>query len=297
MKKFILKSFVFCFVAIIGFFVFWAIICSNRHNTLKLPNNENIVFLGNSHIECAINDTILKNSFNFGRSEDKTEFIYSKVKLLKKYNPELDTIVIGYDNVLCYQSADSAFNSVLYSPYFFDTYNLATITNLITKSSFGYIESHITHPFNWFKLYQFGESTIKSKSNITDLTNLGGYLYLTRDKLKEDIKRRATIKIDKNRSFDELSIYFLEETLKFCQENGMTVIFLCPPQHKKCFLDSTYYREYYFKNYNNIKYYDFKDMQLPDSCFGDLDHLNYKGAKVFSEYLEKEVFHKNNYPQ
>ena len=36
-------------------------------------------------------------------------------------------------------------------------------------------------------------------------------------------------------------------------------------------------------------------MELPDSCFGDLDHLNYKGAKVFSEYLEKEVLHKNYY--
>ena len=85
------------------------------------------------------------------------------------------------------------------------------------------------------------------------MSNLGGYMYLTRDKLEEDIKRRATIKMDKNRSFDELSIYFLNETLNFCQDNDMTVIFLCPPQHKKCFLDSTYYREYYTKNYNDIQ--------------------------------------------
>ena len=295
MKKFIFKSTIFFIVAVISFVAFWSIICSNRDETMRLPENCYTVFVGNSHIECAINDTILKNCFNFGRSADKTEFIYSKVKLLKKYNPELDTIVIGYDNVLCYQSADSAFNSVLYSPYFFDTHNLSTITNLLTKSSFGYIESHITHPFDWFKLYQFGESTIKSKTNITDMSNLGGYLYLIRDKLKEDIKRRSIIKMDKNRSFDELSIYFLDETLKFCQDNNMTVIFLCPPQHKRCFFDSTYYREYYTKNYSNIKFYDFKDMELPDSCFGDLDHLNYKGAKVFSEYLEKEILHKNNY--
>lgn len=295
MKKFIFKSTIFFIVAIICFVSFWGIICSNRNETMRLPENCNIVFLGNSHIECAINDTILKNSFNFGRSADKTEFIYSKVKLLKKYNPELDTIVIGYDNVLCYQSADSAFNSVLYSPYFFDTHNLSTITNILTKSSFKYIESHITHPFNWFKLYQFGEPMIKSKTNITDMSNLGGYLYLIRDKLKEDIKRRSIIKMDKNRSFDELSIYFLDETLKFCQDNDMTVIFLCPPQHKRCHLDNAYYREYYTINYSNIKFYDFKDMELPDSCFGDLDHLNYKGAKVFSEYLEKEILHKNNY--
>lgn len=297
MKKFILKSLFFLIVVVISFVVFWAILCSNRDKTLKLPDNCTIVFLGNSHMECAVNDTILKNSFNFGRSADKTEFIYSKVKLLKKYNPELDTIVIGYDNVLCYQSADSAFNSVLYSPYFFDTHNLSTITNLLKKSSFGYIESHISRPFDWFKLFQFGKSFIDKGTNVKDLSNLGGYVYLERDKLNEDIKRRGNIKINKNRSFDELSVYFLDETLKFCQENNMIVIFLCPPQHKESFLDSISYRDYFMQNYNNIKFYDFKDMELPDSCFGDLDHLNYKGAKVFSEFLEKEIFHKNNYPQ
>lgn len=291
MKKFILKSLIFLIVAVISFVAFWSIICSNRDETMRLPENCNIVFLGNSHIECAINDTIVKNSFNFGRSGDKTEFIYSKVKLLKRFNPELDTIVIGYDNVLCYQSADSAFNSSLFSPYFFDTHNVKTFFNILFNSSFAYQESHLSHPFNWFKLYQFGESMIKNNVNIKDMTNIGGFLYLKRDKLKEDIKRRSNIKMNKSRTFDALSIFFLDETLKFCQENDMTVIFLCPPQHKKCFLDSTYYREYYSKKYSNIKFYDFKDLELPDSCFGDLDHLNYKGARVFSEHLEKEVFH------
>ena len=56
------------------------------------------------------------------------------------------------------------------------------------------------------------------------------------------------------------------------------------------------YERYYKQKYSHIKFYDFREMYLPDSCFGDLDHLNYKGAKVFSEFLEKEVLHKQNYP-
>ena len=36
-------------------------------------------------------------------------------------------------------------------------------------------------------------------------------------------------------------------------------------------------------------------MKLDDSCFGDKNHLNYKGARIFSEYLETEVIHKKNY--
>lgn len=295
MKKFIIKSIIFCISAIITFIIFGLIICSNRDKTLKLPDNCTIALLGNSHIECAVNDTVLKNSFNFARSAERTEFIFSKVKLLKKYNPELDTIVIGYDNVLCFQSADSAFSSELYSPYFYDTHNFSSISKILTNSSFKYINGHIAHPFDWFKLLQIGESIINSKINIKDMTNLGGYLYLERDKLKEDIKRKHNKK-NNNGDFDKLSVYFLDETLKFCHENNIIVIFLCPPQHKKSVFDNKFYREYYAQNYSNFKFYDFKDMELPDSCFGDLDHLNYKGAKVFSEYLEKEVFHKNNYP-
>ena len=61
------------------------LICHTRMQTLKLPNNENIVFLGNSHIECDINDAIVANSFNFARSNDYLEQTYCKLKLLKKY--------------------------------------------------------------------------------------------------------------------------------------------------------------------------------------------------------------------
>jgi hypothetical protein len=29
---------------------------------------------------------------------------------------------------------------------------------------------------------------------------------------------------------------------------------------------------------------------LPDSCYGDIGHLNYKGAEIFSKYLYKKCF-------
>lgn len=294
MKKFILRTFFFCLITIIGFVAFWAIICSNRNETLKLPVKTNIVFLGNSHIEYSIDDNILNRSFNFARSAERMEFIYCKIKLLKRYNSQLDTVVIGYDNVLLYKRSSEDFNSSAYSPYYYDTYNFNDIINIIYYSSFKYITSHFSWPFDWSKLSNVIFASIDKNMKITNLTNIGGYKPLYRNKLYDEIQfRESNIQQHK---FDNLQIYFMNKVIKFCEKSNVTLIFLCPPQHNKCFLDSTYYREYYAKNYSNIKFYDFKDMHLPDSCFGDLDHLNYKGAKVFSEYLEKEVFHKNNYP-
>lgn len=296
MKKFIFKSTIFFIVAIICFVAFWGILCSNRNETMRLPENCNIVFLGNSHMECAINDTILKNSFNFGRSAEHMEFIYCKIKLLKRYNPQLDTVIIGYDNVILAQHSNEAFNTALFSPYYYDTYEIEDLYSLCKYSSFSYIESHITHPFNWFKLTQILKSYLDEKVSIKNMSNMGGYLYLSRDKLAEHINLTHGKSHNKD-EYEELSIYFLNNIINYCKNNCITLIFLCPPQHSKSPLDSSFYREFHNDYYNNIKFYDFKVFELPDSCFGDLNHLNYKGARVFSEYLEKEVFHKNNYPQ
>ncbi len=293
MKKFILKLFVFCFITIIGFVTFWAIICSNRDKTLKLPNNENIVFLGNSHIECAVNDSIIKNSFNFARSAENMEYVYCKVKLLKQSNPQLDTVVIGFDNTLLTHTLS---NSGLYSPYYYNTYTFSDLNALFKYSTLEYIESHIAHPLDWKKMINIVSRYIKIDVDAHDLKDLGGYLYLVRDKLDVSIKQQNK-KSYEIPQCEEIAEYFLKEIREYCAQNNITLIFMHTPMHKALNWDNTLVKMFYRKNYSNIKFYDFRDMKLADSCFGDLDHLNYKGAKVFSEYLEKEVFHKNNYPQ
>lgn len=292
MKKFLLKTTIFTIVLIICIVVFWTIICSTRSETLRLPNNENIVFLGNSHIECAVNDSIVKNSFNFARSAENMEYIYCKVKLLKQYNPQLDTIVIGYDNVLL---THSYFKSAMYSPYYYDTYTFNDLKAIFQNCRFEYLEGHFAHPFDWLKIINIIPSFIHSDCNLHILADMGGYLYLFRDKLKEAIKLQGNKHASKISKCDANSSYFLKEIDNFCIQNDITLIFMHTPMHKSLISDVSFYKKYYKENYEHIRFYDFRDMHLPDSCFGDLDHLNYKGAKIFSEYLEKDVFHKQNY--
>lgn len=286
----------FLLVLIISLITSWHIICSTQNKTLRIPNNYNIAFLGSSHIEYAINDTIIKNSFNFGRSAERAEFIYCKLKLLKRYNPQLDTVIIGFDNYLLTNPSDTSSYSKLLSPYFYNTY---TITDLgkIFNSGWGCIESHISQPYNWLKLFDIIKSHFKTDFNASNMDGLGGYSYLTRDKLDEDIKRRKLSKNNQKSKYDNLSIYFLSETIKYCNKMNITVILLHTPIHNKLISEDNIYWNFYSENYSHLKFYDFRTLNLPDSCFGDLDHLNYKGAKVFSDFLEKEVLHKNNYPQ
>ena len=140
------------------------------------------------------------------------------------------------------------------------------------------------------------------KFNDVRSSQLGGYLYLERDKLKEDIKRKNDEQFRDDRNFisvenlDKLNLYFLDQIVAYCNKNGIVLCFIIPPQHKLASEDMSLCNQLHDKCYADIPFYNFRYMELPDSCFGDLGHLNYRGAKVFSEYLEKEVIHKNNYP-
>ena len=293
MRKFIYNTILFIVITLLIFFAFWWIICSNRNDALALPNDVNIVFFGNSHIGCDINDSIILNSYNFALSNDYPEQIYCKVKLLKQSNPHLDTIVIGYDNVVMEQDLSNEISGI-YSPFYYDQYSVEDIYNIITHSSFKYCASHFYTPFRFTQIEHIPPFSGNKSINITNLKNLGGYEYLVRDKLQEHI----TIQKDKKAhqsSFDFLSKYFLNKTIDFCKANDMTIILLATPQHHMSKIDTITYKQYHNQNFKDLKFYDYRSMQLHDSCFGDLNHLNYKGAKIFSNFLEKEVFHKNNY--
>ena len=293
MKKFITNLFIFSFLTLCCFILFWKVICLAREQSLRFPNKENIVFLGNSHIECDINDSIIKNCVNFGRSNDYPEQIYCKLKLLKQSNPQLDTLIIGYDNVVMQQNLEEEISGT-YSPYYYDQYTFDDINAIINNSSYDYVKSHFNHPFNIHKIGTALPYFIGKTTNITKMKNLGRYEYLVRDKLNQHIEIEKN-KTARQSSFDYLSKYFLNKTIDFCEMNNITIIFLSTPQHHQSKIDTITYRDYIHKNYSNTKFYDMRDFRLPDSCFGDLNHLNHKGSKIFSEYLEKEILHKNNY--
>lgn len=278
----------------ICFIIVWITLCSTRNIIFRLPDKENIVLLGNSHIETGVNDSILANSFNFARSAENLEQVYCKIKLLKRYNSQIDTVIIGYDNMIMRQDLRKPMQGI-FSPYFYDTYNISDIYKIILNGSFDYISSHFYYPLHCEKIGQGIPAFYDSKTNVSYLSNLGRYEYLVRDKLREDINLQKKNKHYIKHDIDKLSEYFMGEIIKYCNNNGITILFLCTPQHKKYEFDKISYKEYYSKNYKDIKFYDLREMYLPDSCFGDLHHLNYKGAKVFSEYLEKEIFHKQNY--
>jgi hypothetical protein len=47
--------------------------------------------------------------------------------------------------------------------------------------------------------------------------------------------------------------------------------------------------DFYDTYLSGVKYLDYSAFPLPDSCYGDIGHLNYKGAQIFSKYLQENL--------
>lgn len=287
MPKFLSRFSLFAIFVIV---FLWIVLClydQTKRQMLYLPEGRHIVFFGASHIETSINDSIVLGAFNFGRSGERLEWIYAKVRMLKDINPQLDTIVIGLDNVLPFHGVDELdVEAPLFHPYNLLAYDVEDHLYLTSHTTFAYITASISHPLGWLKIFDLRHYMTGTPTAFS-CRYLGGYLWLVRDKLEEAKKRGAGPKKEDG-EISDFNLHFLQKTIDYCKQNGIEVLFLCPPQHPDCPLTISY-RKIYKEHFSDIPFYDCLDMQFPDSCWGDLNHLNYRGARPFSEYVDREI--------
>lgn len=280
-KKFVLRCVIFisCFIMII--FLAWHFITYNRADLCK--TEANILFLGNSRIQYGVNDQLIPHSLNVGLNADNYVFSYLKLKLLKKYNPQIDTLILGYDKATLthyFEISDEKFH-----PFFWDILDIDDWLFFLKH------DKHIfMSPLSWLKILYPIKSHIGS-IKFQEL-GIGGYTDLYRDKLPEAIQqyKKSTTSIH----IDELQEIYLRKIKLFCSKNDIKLIFLNMPSHPITYDQSEeeFLEQYTLSHYSDIPYWDYEFVQLPDSCYGDLTHINYKGAKIISTNLKCKINYK-----
>ncbi|MGD0754423.1 MAG: hypothetical protein ABR927_05110 [Bacteroidales bacterium] len=260
---------------------------------LKINKNINKVFAGDSNIECAINDSLIENSINIAQSGEAYMYSYNKIKSLVKYNSQINTIFIGFSLWDLLKFTEDRW-------LFSDEFVIEEITNynyllnysdksiLIKKNPVAYIRGLMKSIFSNLKVF------IKSfylKDFNGRLINFGGFENSGRDKLQEDIK----MNLFKEQVFEEglLQIEYLKKISQLCQQKSIKLVLLNTPKH---LYYNTNIKEAIRQNWLSVRnslsrdsLLDLSTFILPDSCFGDLTHLNFKGAKIFSKYLNVKI--------
>lgn len=303
MQRFVIKS-VF-FIALSVFFVSALILISDfclkqkKEKLLRLDDDIKIVFAGDSNVEFSVNDSLINNSVNIAQSGEAYLYSYIKIRSLLEYNKNINTVLLGF-----------SFHEILKDKeellLFQDSYIIEKIkayNYLLNKSEkaliFGnnktaYLQGLLQTVFNNFMVCS---KILASKGTGNRIINFGGYQYSVRDKLEEDIK------LQDNSGTDTLSLQHPEKGI--LQERYLMMISeLCRQKSVRLILLNTPKHDYYsYKINQEIKnnwvsarnsmprdsLYDFSSFPLPDSCYGDITHLNYKGAGIFSTFLNNKL--------
>ncbi|MRS03577.1 hypothetical protein EG832_10215 [bacterium] len=271
------------------------IINHRKDNLLLLNNDIEYVFTGNSAVECAVNDRLVEHSINIAESGEAYLYSYVKLKAIIETNQQISTVFIGYSFADILQEKEESW---VYSDEFIvekvQYYNYLLSPQdrmlLFSKNPGAYTKGLIKSVVNNLSTALRANPEPKSPGQ---LINFGGYKYLIRDKLKVD----PGVDLYNDRPVEKSvqQEYYLTRISDLCRKSSVRLILLTTPKHISYTenLDKINLQLWldFRKSLAADSLLDLSTFTLPDSCFGDLSHLNYRGAEQFSLYLNELINH------
>jgi len=285
MFKFIKRTFLFIALTI-GLLVlidFSTASIERRFADFKIESQPKYLVVGHSHPECAYNDSLIVDFVNFSDSGDSYFYTYFKTKELIKQNSSIEVVFIEFTNNQIAQRMDDwiwgdTFMSKRYPKYasFIDTSDKLLLLQNNPSNYVNALSVSIKKRFS---------RIVKKDFNFKN--RIGGYLPLKRVLPIKSIKDLDVPKPDailKDYVISDDNLMYLDKLIGFCKSRNKRVILIRSPLHEKY---SNYGNEGLFKDilnrrYGKLDFLDFIKFPVSNSGFGDLAHLNYKGARVYS---------------
>lgn len=232
-----------------------------------------------------MNDSLIKGCFNIARSGESYFYTYLKVKQLVKSNPRVKKILVEFSN----NQLSEGMNEWIWGDNFlkdkyprysrfmaWDDYQI-----LIRHNPSAIAECEALRMKDRMNLL-FGR-----RKNFLEEYNWGGYLFNHRNKVDSLLK--AGPQVDDNsqsRSISEINLAYLQKIKSVCDDNGVELFLVRCPLHPAYPLSNEgALRDLLDKQMNSVTFLDFKNFTLPNTHYGDLEHLNYLGANEFSSFL------------
>ncbi len=295
MKTFLIR--LILFALIIASFITGVVLVSDyaikqrKNILLKLGNDIDIVFAGNSTVECAVDDKLITGSVNIAQSGEAYLYSYVKIKALSEVNKQIKTVFLGfsYGDLLMDKEAtwlysdEFVIEKVQYYNYLLDTPEKDLIIRNNPKAYFkGLTKSVFNNSISTLKSYSEENSGHK-------LTNFGGYKYLVRDRLGADPGVDSKNETAVGKSYQQVK--YLKMISELCRERSIQLVLFNTPKHRSYYenVDEDILQIWHDtrNSLDRDSLLDLATYELPDSCFGDLSHLNYRGARLFSQYLNE----------
>jgi hypothetical protein len=244
------------------------------------------LIVGHSHPECAFNDSLIGGVKNYAASGESYFYTYFKTKKIIGENPEMNTVLIEFSNNQIRASKDDwIWNEEYilnrlpkYGAYMdFEAYRL-----LFTKNPKGLMNA-MPALFKYSINQAFGG--YKTQEDI------GGYYYLERNKTDSLIANinQNTVPENPSNAISAYNIKYLHKLIDYLTSLNKRVLLIRSPLHNlyEGYSNEEQFQEIRKTDFSGIEFLDFSKFALENSEFGDLEHLNYKGARKFSLWFNQ----------
>lgn len=253
----------------------------NKH-LFDTDKSKHILFLGDSQLECGIDEAYFPEAFNRCKSSDSYLFCFAKLKEMVKHNPQIDTLIVSFSHTSMYPEVDNRMH-----------------TEGMEKRLLLYLPYLSLEDIKWFSFTEIGENLVNFlfPSSRPKAETRGGFnrrpsteffKIPTYIELSEDTKESLKVSEYKN----DCAKFYLSKIENFCKNNNIKLILLTPPVYNTKYR-STFWQEELEKNYSHLPHVNCETM-ISDSLFYDYSHLNEDGARQFSILLRKLVNNEND---
>lgn len=260
-------------------------------NTM-FDDNIAIIVCGDSHMQSGINDSLLLSSMNISLTSQPYFYSYSVLSILLSNNPQIENVLLGYS----YHSLSPLIDSII------SERKLAQKACLDRKPYL--VISPLSYVYQLVISDGFQELLMGSvnqiykgmfSSEIVEMPYIGGYYSSISNNLSDENIDAAI----QRHYYDEfgavcsgvsvMQIDYLYKIAELCNKCDVELYLINTPISRQYFeaIPRSYIDNYYYiASTVDATFLDFHDFPLPDSCYGDADHLNYYGATEFSLYLD-----------
>lgn len=264
-----------------------------RGQLLSISPDTYLVFAGNSTVECSVDDRLIYHSINIAQAGEAYLYSYSKIKALLENNAHIRYVFISYSYADLLIEKEETW---LLSDYFMvekvQNYHYLLDKQervfLVKSNPAAYLNGLIK---SVVKSLGTVARSLGTESSANFIPNFGGYKRLERDKLSVDPGLEAGW--DQSVQQSTSQIRYLRMISELCQQHSVTLILFNPPKHKSYIENvNPEIRQLWLDTRNSLpsdSLLDLSGFLMPDSCYGDLSHLNYKGARVFSHHLNEKL--------
>lgn len=242
------------------------------------------VILGDSHTECAISDSILKESINLSKSADTYFHSFVKLKYLTSL-PEnrIRRVILGvsphsFSTALQQWYEDPRYVAPKVSNYL-SLFEAEDIWFALKSNPAAFLDGMLQ-----FDKYQ-GLRILERRER--SLRDLGGFLALNKtfDPTKNDMIAGSVVD-DADR--EERQLFYLNQIEALCKKYELELVMLSTPLHQ------TYPGNRsgeFFAKLDSISFSikDYTNLKLDSDAYADTEHLNARGASLFTHLLAEEL--------